>query len=706
MKEFLKNRYNILGLFLILSFAAILFRLFDMQIVNGESYDLESQRRILNNKKITAPRGNIVDRNGIPIAVNRMGYNIQITKTSLKDKDLNEMLLNLMKVFEKNGNNYNKSFTKYLQTTNNTLDFGSALSKVDEKERQTRIIKEFGLKPKTVFAASTPADVLKFLRSQVYKIDDKYTDDEAYKIILLRYEIRGYTKLNAICVAKDASKETVAEIEEQHDRFPGVSVDISYVRKYIDAQPLSHVLGYIGKINDDEYKKLKDDGYSMDSYVGKSGVELAAENYLRGKDVIQKIEVDTTGKITDVLDNENITPGDDVGLTIDTHLQKTAMESLERNINVIKNMDMKGNFKDADAGAVVAMDVHTGEILAMASYPSYDPSLFLEDSSNKEARQAVYDILTNSQTRPAFNRAISGTYAPGSTFKPLVGIAGLEEGVIGPSTLITDNGFVYYDGMKFTCMEFRHGLPAHGSINLSKALATSCNIYFHELGVSLGIDNIVKWAKEFGLGQKTGIDVDPGAESKGTLSGKEFKKKLTKDIWSKADTAQSSIGQLYNSFTPLQLVDYISTVANGGKRYKPFIIKKVIAPDGSIAMEKQPEFHQINLKPETVKAVKDGMIAVANSEDGTAVDVFQNFGYQVAAKTGTAETGNESKSNNSIFVCYAPADNPQIAVAVVIEHGVFGKFGAPVARDIMAEYFNVNNNISDSIKADNVVFSH
>lgn len=687
----LKNRYTVLAVCFALVFSVILYQLVNLQIVNGQYYDEQSQHKLLSNREIVAPRGNITDRNGLPIADNRMSFMVQIAKAKMSTAQFNEMLLNLSGIFDKNKASYYNSLSKYL--TVNPIAFGPAISKSDTGVKNW--IKQIVLSSKDAGSLKTAQDVFNYLRYKRFMIDRKYSDEEAYRIMTLQYElsIRGFSMMNPVVIANDINSETMAELEERHMDFPGVTTDIEPQRNYVDGQYIANVLGYVGAINPDEYKNLKDKGYNLNDVIGKDGIEKQAEAYLKGTDGIKTVEVDTNGRQTEELDRHPAVPGNNVELTIDMNLQKVAMDSLKRNIDIIKNRqgatNVPGNMGDAIAGAVVAIDVSNGEVLAMGSYPSYDPSLFLAPPGDKDAQKAISALYTAGSGSPTFNRAISGRYAPGSTFKPLVGIAGLQEGIITPDYLVNVTGEMTIDRMKFYCLEYKNGKGALGPINLSKALAESCNIYFNQVGVMAGIDRIDKWAKLFGLGELTGIDL-PG-EYKGILASPEFKKTINKYRWGNADTAQASIGQLYNAFTPIELANYMSTLANGGKQFTPHLIKKVTKADGSVVMEPKQDYKQIPLKQETMNAIRDGMVAVTNAEDGTAVSVFRDFPFKVAGKTGTAETGDTTHSNNSVFVSYAPADNPKIAIAVVIERGVFGYFAAPVAKDIMSAYFGLNN---------------
>ena len=684
MSKKLKDRCNIVALFFVFMSAVIIFQLINLQIINGEYYENISQRRLLRERDIVAPRGDILDRNGIPIAVNRTGFLVQLYKEKRTVDELNEVIDKVVKILEKNNDFCETSLSKYL--TIEPFEYGTHINSSEQAIEKWK--KEILVKKKDIIFLKTPEDVFNYLRYVKFKISPKYTTKEAYKIMAIRYEtlIKGYSHFNPLVIARDVSKESVVEIEEKGLELLGVSIDVESYRKYNDATCMAHILGYVGSINREEYQRLKDDGYGINDILGKSGIEHMEEKNLRGKKGERKIEVDTRGKKTSEILKIPPIKGNDVILTIDYNLQKVAMESLERNIESIKKKkDNRRNFGDAYAGAVVAIDVNTGEVLTMASYPSYDPMIYLASLEDQEAKKKKMELLLDNENAPLLNRTIQGVYTPGSTFKPITAIAGLEEGVITKDTLIYDKGYTVLGGWKFRCLEHRMGLGAHGNLDLKRAIATSCNIYFHELGVKVGIDAIDKWSKKFGLGELTGIDV-PG-EVKGLRANRETKKKLRNDKWRVADTAQTAIGQFDNTFTPMQLANYIATIANGGKRFKPTIVKRIEDSDGNIIRENKSEFVDIGLKKETVDAIHEAMEAVAN-RGGTAARTFRNFKVKIAAKTGTPETGKEARhSSNAVFVCYAPVEKPEIALVVVIERGVWGANAAPVARDVLEEYF-------------------
>ncbi|MDF2987916.1 MAG: penicillin-binding protein 2 [Eubacterium sp.] len=685
MKKFFKDRHTIVSIILVLIFGVIVYQLANLQLVNGENYFVQSQDYNLRSRSILAERGNIMDRYGVPIAVNSTSYYLMLMDTGKASDEFNEMMYKLIKIFEKNGDKYSNTFSKYLSSK--PVKLGSML--VNSQDRIKVLKNATGYRFTGLDQDSDPEEFYEYFRDTVFKIDtEKYKEPDIYKIMTLRFEVMS---MNPI-LAKSISTKTVAEIEERTDEFPGAIIDLEPSRKYIDAQYAAQLIGYVRTINEQELAVRADEGYKLNDIIGKSGIERTAEGYLRGTNGYRRIEIDDSGK-TKIVSEEPVKPGSDVVLTIDMRLQKVAMESLAKNIQVIKQKQHSRNFKDAYAGAAVAIDVNTGEVLALASYPAFDPSIYLAPPEDKAAQNAIREINDPKNiTKPEYNRAIAGTYTPGSTFKPLVGIAGLHEGKVDPYKKYFDKGYETYDGLMLKSIEYRSYGGGLGWVNMIQAIQKSSNPYFYNLGVNVGIDKIDKWATMFGLGQLTGIDLM--GESKGTLASKAFKKTYNPYPWGNADTAQSSIGQFDNSFTPIQLVNYVATIANGGKRFKPHIIKRVVKYDGSIVTETKPEYEILPVKKQNMSIIQQGMIAVANSEDpgGTASNAFKELlPIKVAGKTGTAETGQEAiHSSNALFICYAPADKPQIAVAVVVERGVLGAYTAPIAKDILKAYFDNN----------------
>lgn len=676
MQASLKRRYIIFFLILVIFCAIFLRQLVDLQIVNGKEYLDSSINRIATSGVIYANRGNIYDRNGIPIAGNRMGFCVQYVDTKLSNDEKNAAVARLIDLFSKNGD-------KYYSTMRTIFSFKTMSFLVNKEGFINQI--SMSSEDKAFLMEADPREVFKYMREKTFGIDAQYTDEEAYHIMELRYEMLiNYCSISdPLLIAEDVSIDTVIEIEERNGEFPGFSTYSKPFREYYDANYVAHVLGYLGSIRDEyeewskQYPKL---GYTTSDKVGICGIERSEEHVLRGINGVTRKEVDTEGRLTYYEVVEPPIPGQDIYLTIDLNLQKAIYESIERNLEIIRNKEHKNNFHDANAAAVVAMDVKSGEILAMVSYPAFDPADFLNGNSEQ------INYILNHPDRLIFNRATSGNYAPGSTYKPLIAIAALESGIIKPSQKIdcpytkTIGGLVW-----------RNPEGNQGKIDLEKALATSSNMYFFQVGFATGIDNIVKWAKNFGFGKKTGIEI---GESIGAIASREYKQVYIKEGWVPADTCNASIGQLYNAFTPIQLVNYVATIGNGGRLYRPHLIRKRVDASGQVHLT-EIEYEQTPAKESTIKAVQKGMVAVANSEDGTAVNIFKDFRPiigEVAGKTGTAETGLEAtSSSNALFVCYAPADDPQIAVAVVVEKGVSGAWSAPIARDVLMAYFNIQD---------------
>ena len=383
-----------------------------------------------------------------------------------------------------------------------------------------------------------------------------------------------------------------------------------------------------------------------------------------------------------MLNDTEAIPGNYLILTIDSDLQRVTEESLAKNIESIRNSSgtKAKNGADCNAGAAVVIDVKTGDTLALASCPTYDMSRFDED----------YSELIENDAKPMWNRAVSGLYSPGSTFKPLTAIAALETNNLEVNEIIEDKGvYKFYADYQPTCWIWNEYKMTHGRQNVSAALENSCNFFFYEVGRRLGIDTLGKYAAMFGLGESTGIELSE--ETAGHMASPEYKKQVVQNVtsqdWYGGDTLQAAIGQSYSLFTPIQLANYAATIANGGTRYKVNLIKSIRSSvDGSVVKEFEPEIiENVNMDEDVLNAVNQGMKRVA--DEGSASEVFSNYGVQVGGKTGTAQVG--GGSNNAVFIAYAPFDNPQIAVSVVLEHGVRGTNAAQVAKDIFDAYFKL-----------------
>ena len=407
----------------------------------------------------------------------------------------------------------------------------------------------------------------------------------------------------------------------------------------------------------------------MNDIIGKSGIEEAFESQLRGQNGKRTITLNSNGEVIDAAVTEPPVPGNSIMLTLDIDLQRAAQDSMEQEIQWLQANGEEGEGKEATAGAVVAIDCNTGEVLAMASYPTYNLATYNQDYN---------DLLANPDN-PLFNRALQGTYAPGSIFKPLVGTAGLQEGLITPSYTYTCNHvYTFYEDYQPRCLGW------HPNFTVMDALRVSCNIFFYDLGRRLGIDTLVDYASQFGLGEPTGIELP---EATGHMSSPTYSESVG-EIWNPGDVLQTSIGQSKSLFTPLQLATYTATLANGGVRMKTHLVKSVKSYSLDETVEDiEPEIVvDMGLSETAVSAIRDGMIRASgqNGYSGTSGAYFGNYPISVASKTGTPET---TGFPNGTYICYAPADDPQIAVAVVIENGYHGYWGAAVAKAIFDEYF-------------------
>lgn len=669
--------------------------LFNLQIVNGENYREQSEKRMLRTKNITAPRGEIYDRNGVILATNKLSYDVELYKVRVSTKEQNDGILRLVEILNENSDKVYSTFP-----VNDDLN-GFNFENTEEEQKWK---KEMKLDSTLTFDQVIDKYIEK------YELQD-YSDNRLnqIKMIEIKYEanLNGYSLFNSATIAKDISQKSVAKIGEEKYKIYGISIVSVPKRYYPNGNLLSHTIGYVSKISSTEYEKKKEQGYNVNSVVGKAGIEQSFEKYLKGKDGVIKEETDTLGNVSSQTETTEAKSGDNVTLTIDYRLQKVAEESLLNAINGLQNGTLVGKkFSDANAGAVVVLDVDSGEVLASASYPTYDINSLIGGISLKD-----WNALQNNSLHPMLNRVVSGTYSPGSTFKMLVGMAGLMNGKITVDEKYYDPG-IYPYGYHPKCWLYTDRHMTHGWINIEGAIKGSCNCYFYEVGRRIGISEIVKYAKLFGLGQKTGIELS--GEVAGTIAGADDKSEDgLKSPWYLGDTLSAAIGQSGSSYTPIQLANYIATIANGGKLNKVSLIKSV---DNEVAGTSESladinkytseytgvnfEEKDLNINSEYIDAIKKGMLSVTSETGGTSYIVFKNSDIQVAGKTGTAQVPNGN--NNGIFVGFAPYDNPKIAVVAVIEHGGEGTYTANVVKPIMEEYFNIDKESKQNEKAQNV----
>ena len=662
-----KIRHNIVITFVYIIGIVLLVRLFQLQIVHGAEYREESNTRLTRETILKAARGNILDSSGNKLVSTSVGNNVEIYKTKIDTQTLNKSLLLFAQTLEANGDSYTDTFP----ITINPYSFKQGL---DEKMWKTSNKIDENYNAEQCFN----------YYKEKYEVETDSVED-ARRIITLRYTIaqNGYSNTKSVKIASNISNGSFAKINEMGSSFPGISTYSEPSVAYPYEQLASHILGYVGKISSEELKENPD--YEQNDVIGKTGIEQVFEKYLRGKDGIKQIGMSVDGVVTDEYISKEAVAGSDVVLTIDAALQKITENALAQDIEDMQTGKLTGA-KTANEGAAVVINVKTGEILAMASYPNYTPSQFTWGISNENWNNYLQDTR-----HPLVNKAISDRSAPGSTFKMVTAIAGLESKVIDLNTKINDTyRYTYFKDYQPTCWK----AGGHGWLNVTQAIEHSCNYFFYETGRRAGIDAIVKVAKEFGLGQKTGIELPD--ETAGILASPEVESE-----WTAGKTIQTAIGQLSNTFTPVQMAKYTAMIANGGKNLNVTIIKAITNSDGTEVSRNEIESYvskilgveensgsNLSITQQNLDAVKQGMKGVTSDDGGTAYSYFKDFNIEVGGKTGSASTGQGNA--NAWFVGFAPFDDPEIAVAVYVKNGQHGSYTAPVAREIFAQYLGMN----------------
>ncbi len=692
-KEQVNIRFNIINILVYLIGIILIVQLFNLQVVHGESYREQSNTRLSRSSVIKAARGSILDRSGNELAGVKTENNIEIYKTNISDEELNKSVLNLVELLNKYEIGYDDTFPVKI----NPFEFTISGDELTNWKKKYKIAEE-----------ATAEEAF-------YKFKNKYeiTNDnveEIRKIISIRYIITttGYSATKSITIATNVNEEVVAQISERNSDFPGVSISTNAARTYLAGNLAAHVIGYTGKIKEDEYNANKDT-YNIDDIIGKTGIEYVFEKYLKGTDGEKQVEMSVDGTITGETVAKNAIAGSDVVLTIDSNLQKVTQDALENCINKIRSGGFAQTY-DAQGGAAVVMNVNTGEVLATASYPTFEPQWFVGGIS-----QENWAYLRDDSRHPQLNKTIQSTYEPGSTFKMVTAIAGLETGAITTKERINDTGVYRKYNMEWKCWYYTSYHRGHGYQNVTQALQHSCNYFFYETGDRMGIDNLSKYALHFGLGKKTGIELPN--EKEGAVASRETYAKLRNGgRIGPGDVLNASIGQGDNNFTPMQIAKYISSIANGGTVVKPTIVKSILNSDGTeVAKDEIIQYTNeklgysdtddgITISQESVNVAKEGMRMAASEAGGTAYNIFKGFNQEVAGKTGSAEAGKDKNGNdlvNAWFVCFAPYEKPEVAVVVMIENGGHGNYAAEVARDVLTQYFGMNESteINESMTA-------
>ncbi|NCB04332.1 MAG: penicillin-binding protein A [Clostridia bacterium] len=642
-----------------------------LQLVRGEEYLAASERNTMRTYVEKASRGEILDRNGKQLVSNSVGFEIVFDYYAWSKQEQNDVILALVLLMRSANLPYNDSLPVTAQAP---FTYTYQDRSVGDAARLYKFIGEQkGWKP------SPSATEIVDLLCEKYGVSDELTPEDRRAVAGVRYEMqrRDFSSYTPYTFATGVDIETVSLISERARLLPGVTIEVDDVRQY-DTEYAAHLLGRVGLLDPEEYAVLREQGYAMNAITGKDGLEKSLEKYLRGIDGKRSVKSNIDGVVLEDFISTPPQPGSNCLLTLDLDLQAVAERALASTIENIRATKKELQGKDAEGGAVVVLDVNTGEVLAMASYPTYDPN--------------QYSTYLQDELRPLYNRAISGAYPPGSTFKMVTAIAGLEEGVISPQTRIRDLGkYMYYASSNYTpaCWIYRKNGGTHGNINVSQAIKYSCNYFFYDVSRQLGIERLNVYAKELGLGQKTGIELF--GEKAGNLAGPESRAEKGGDRWMPGETIQAGIGQSEQQFTPLQLCSYVATVANGGTRYQPHLLREVKSYDNTKTVETiaPTVAGKIDMKQSTRDAVFAGMLGVT-TDDGTASFLFRDFPISVAGKTGSAQTVTGKRSDHGVFVSFAPYDKPEIAVCVVGEYAGSGGNMAPVAIEIYNQYFGFN----------------
>lgn len=670
-------------------------QLFRIQIIHGDEYVEAMKSSSRYTVGIEATRGEILDQNGKKIVSSKQANNIIFNAlyfpSSSKNAERNEIILRLIRLFESRGEAWEDELPIELSSE------GVLVFKEDSESDVAWLKSSYMLNLNDYATAQNCFDAL----VEMYELEEENVLD-ALKIASVRFKMvrDDFSVRNPFVFARDVTNSMVAVIKENGDMYQGVDVEITTERQYADPSLAVHILGTLGVVSSEEYSSknalineraaaepekaelYKRSLYKMTSLIGKSGIEKLAEDYLRGKSGEKQIGVDSEGNVTEKI---SLRPerGNTVISTINIGLQEIAQKALKSRILELTAADGL-----EAAGSVVVLDVKTRAVLACASYPGYDLQTYYDD----------YDKLIKDKASPLWNRALQSVYEPGSTIKPAIAIAALQEGIIDRNTRFLCSGTYEYRGSTFSCLD------SHGYINVEEALNYSCNIFFYTLADKLGIARMNNYCSLFGLGSATGVELP---EASGILAGPAYRESIGSS-WLPGDTVQAAIGQSDNLFTPIQLANYCATIAADGERYKPYFIGSIRSADYSETIyEARPQLTAVvNASKESFDIVKLGMRDVATI--GTCAAAFENLPYTVAAKTGTSQTqkvvdGNVIKGNNGFLITFGPYDDAEIAIAVVIENINSGTATAKVAADIYEYYFSTSEGVASAAAANTLL---
>lgn len=663
--------------------------LFSVQIVHGGEYRERMNRVQTYTMPVKAARGEMLDCNGESLVSNRQGYSVIFDYARFPDSDhkaeRNAVISRLLSLFAAKN-------CEWIDGVPLILDETGAPAFPEDREAEVLYMKSEDLLDLNDYA--TPQNCLD-AAIEKYQLEsfDRARARDIFSVCFSMFK-NQFSASAPYTFAEDVPMEIVSIIKENSDAYPGVDISIDSYREYADGTIAPHLIGTVGVISEDEYaarsaetrellsnnelteeerEQIENSAYAMDDDIGKSGVELVMEDYLRGTAGEKTVVIDTDGNSEEYYSREP-SPGDTVTLTIQKDLQLVVQQALEKRI-----LELTAAEGLEAAGAAVVIDCTNGDVLAAASYPSYDLSTYYDD----------YDSLVKNPASPLWNRTTQSTYAPGSTMKPVMALAALQEGVIDENTTFyCDSVFEYLD-QEFECLE------AHGNLDVRSAINHSCNIFFYNVADKLGITKMNTYSSLFGLGSRTGIEIP---EVSGVLAGPDYRESQGL-AWYSGDTIQAAIGQSDNLFTPIQLANYCATIANGGTRYVPHVIKSVKSPDYSqTILRTEPQIAaSADIDSRYFTVVKEGMRRVVT--EGFCQTAFANVPVSAAAKTGTSQVkkivnGSLVRGNNGFVISFAPYENAKLAVAVVIENVDSGTATSNVAADIFEYYFSKTDTLS------------
>ena len=666
------------------------FRLIFLQLVNGDSFTAQATNTTDYKFTVTAARGDIVDSKGERIASSTTGYNVVLNKLLMGDEDLDTMLQKIVGLLGKNGENWNDSLLIGQPDAAGHYEFTAASDNAAEQKALAAMKDNLGLQQ-----YATADDVMEKLVEDYDLADFSLYWQRVLSGIHYEMQLQAFSNVNNFVMAENVSEATVATIKENSLSLPGVEIVETSTRSYEQGTVLPHVLGRVGKITAEKWKvtdengqvtyPLKEKGYNMNDIIGISGLESAYEDELRGKDGVETITRNSDGVIVNTALTTVPEPGHTVQLTIDSEFQKAVDQALAKNVEWIKNT--YADSKQANAGAVVVIDVKTGGVLAASNYPSFDQNLYA----------AQYNEYSADENMPLFNRALQGLYTPGSTYKPSVAVAGLDTGLLNRnSTVNCTRVYTYYKDYRPRCAQHGHG---NGPIDVVNAIKWSCNIFFYDVGRRLTSDVYDAYAYKLGLGQRTGVEVSEALGHLTTKNDSNYTESL--DI-------QAAIGQGNTAVTPIQLATYAATLANRGTRYRTHFVKAILDSNtGETLQETQPEVMDVvEDKGETFDLVREGMKGVAQT-----IPALAAYPYTIACKTGSPQrsegyyVGSTYKHyTNAAMIAYGPAEDPEIAIGGVVEYGDAGTRTGQLVADIFNAYYamkdgtlTVDDTVSDAL---------